>query len=42
LCQVCFKPGHVAPDCWHRYDENYIPDPKLVAAAQSSYNIDTN
>jgi hypothetical protein len=42
LCQVCFKTGHVAPDCWHRYDENYVPDPKLVAAAQSSYNIDTN
>ncbi|WVZ96725.1 hypothetical protein U9M48_042326 [Paspalum notatum var. saurae] len=29
LCQVCFKKGHSAPDCWHRYDETYTPDPKL-------------
>lgn len=21
LCQVCFKLGHTAADCWHRFDE---------------------
>ncbi|WVZ64106.1 hypothetical protein U9M48_013673 [Paspalum notatum var. saurae] len=40
LCQVCLKKGHLAPDCWHRYDENYTPDSKVVAAAHA-YNIDT-
>lgn len=38
LCQVCFKRGHTAAECWHRFDEDYTPD----AAATSSYNIDTN
>jgi histone deacetylase 1/2 len=47
LCQVCFKKGHMASKCWHRFDENYVPDPKLVAADASTssshaYNIDTN
>jgi uncharacterized membrane protein YgcG len=23
LCQVCFKKGHTAADCWHRFDEDY-------------------
>ncbi|WVZ67677.1 hypothetical protein U9M48_016724 [Paspalum notatum var. saurae] len=41
LCQVCYKRGHLASDCWHRYDENYVPDQKLVAAATNSYTIDT-
>jgi hypothetical protein len=42
LCQVCFKRGHLAPDCWHRYDENYVPDERLVAAAMNTYSVDTN
>jgi hypothetical protein len=43
LCQVCFKPGHMANRCWHRFDESYEPDPRhLTAAAMNSYNIDTN
>lgn len=42
LCQVCFKKGHTTTECWHRFDENYVHDEKLVAAASSSYNIDTN
>lgn len=33
LCQVCHKRGHVASDCWHRYDDSYVPDEKLGGAA---------
>uniref|UniRef100_A0A8R7TNZ4 Integrase catalytic domain-containing protein n=1 Tax=Triticum urartu TaxID=4572 RepID=A0A8R7TNZ4_TRIUA len=32
-CQLCKKAGHEVLDCWHRYDENFVPDSKLVAAA---------
>lgn len=42
FCQVCYKTGHTANACWHRYDENYVPDPRLVAAATHSYSVDTN
>lgn len=41
-CQVCFKKNHTAAECWHRYDENYVPDQCLVAAATGSYGVDTN
>lgn len=42
-CQVCFKRGYMATDCWYRYDEDYVPDPKYIAAAAtSSYGVDTN
>ncbi|BAB90546.1 putative rice retrotransposon retrofit gag/pol polyprotein [Oryza sativa Japonica Group] len=41
-CQVCFKRGHTAADCWYRFDEDYVADEKLVAAATNSYGIDTN
>lgn len=23
LCQICLKPGHGAPSCWHRFEQNY-------------------
>jgi hypothetical protein len=40
--QVCFKIGHTAERCWHRYDENYVPDSRHVAAAATnSYTVDT-
>ena len=42
LCQVCFKKGHLATDCWHCFDENYVPDERLVAAATNTYTVDTN
>lgn len=42
LCQVCYKRGHVAADYWHRYDEDYVPDDKLVAAATYSHGADSN
>ena len=42
LCQVCFKRGHTVDRCWHRFDEDYVPDPKLVATAMNTYTVDTN
>nr|CAE04324.1 OSJNBb0016D16.15 [Oryza sativa Japonica Group] len=36
-CQVCFKRGHTAADCWYRFDEDYVADEKLAAAATNSY-----
>ena len=33
LCQVCFKPNHTAAECWHRFEEDFVPDKRLVAAA---------
>jgi hypothetical protein len=27
-CQVCFKEGHNATYCWHRFDANYVPEEK--------------
>jgi hypothetical protein len=43
ICQVCFKIGHTAERCWHRYDENYVPDSRHVAAvASNSYTVNTN
>ena len=43
ICQVCYKRGHVAAKCWHRFDENYVPDERHVAAAaQAAYAVDTN
>jgi hypothetical protein len=40
--QVCFKIGHTAERCWHRYDENYVLDFRHVTAtATNSYTVDT-
>lgn len=42
-CQVCFKKGHTAAECWHRFEEDYTPEEKHVAAAaMSTYGVDTN
>jgi len=27
-CQICHKPGHSAPECWHRFKEDYQPPPQ--------------
>lgn len=42
LCQVCYKRGHLAPDCWHRYEEDFSPDERNVASAMTAYNLDAN
>jgi hypothetical protein len=41
-CQVCFKEGHNAINCWHHFDNDYVPDEKNVNAAMHSYGIDSN
>jgi len=41
-CQVCFKEGHSAQQCWHRFDPDYVPDERNVNAAMYSYGVDTN
>uniref|UniRef100_A0A2N9ISY4 Reverse transcriptase Ty1/copia-type domain-containing protein n=1 Tax=Fagus sylvatica TaxID=28930 RepID=A0A2N9ISY4_FAGSY len=23
FCQICLKPGHTAPSCWHRFEQSY-------------------
>lgn len=38
-CQVCFKPRHMATDCWHRFDENYVPEERHVAAATCAHTL---
>lgn len=42
ICQVCFKEGHTAARCWHRFDEDFVPEERHAATATGSYNIDTN
>jgi hypothetical protein len=42
VCQMCHKKGHVASDCWHRYDDSYIPEERFGAAANYAYGVDTN
>ncbi|XP_073357941.1 uncharacterized protein [Aegilops tauschii subsp. strangulata] len=32
-CQLCKKPGHEVIDCWHRFDEDLVPDAHHAAAA---------
>jgi hypothetical protein len=34
-CQVCLKFGHTANKCWHRFEEDYIPEQRAAAAASS-------
>jgi hypothetical protein len=42
-CQVCYKVDHTTKHCWHRFEEDYEPEEKHVAAAiGGAYNVDTN
>jgi hypothetical protein len=36
LCQVCKKKGHMTDRCWHRFDEDYVPEERMAAAATGS------
>jgi hypothetical protein len=38
-CQVCLKEDHTAGNCWHRFDKEYEPEERHVAAA---YAVGTN
>src|ERR1044072_2259637 len=37
-CQVCFKPGHSAAVCYHRFNAHYVPRP----SPQSSWEVQQN
>jgi hypothetical protein len=41
-CQVCFKGGHTALECWYRFDKSYTPATKTASAAMSNYGVDSN
>ncbi|WVZ51017.1 hypothetical protein U9M48_002209 [Paspalum notatum var. saurae] len=41
MCQVCFKEGHSAAKCWHRFEEDYVPDQRHTTAA-AAYNVGQN
>jgi hypothetical protein len=34
--------GVMVSDCWHRYEEDYIPEERTAAAATHAYGVDTN
>jgi hypothetical protein len=29
-------------DCWHRFDENFVPDDRFAGTVDMSYGVDTN
>jgi hypothetical protein len=35
---VCFKEGHNATNCWHRFDADYVPDEKNANATLHAYS----
>jgi hypothetical protein len=35
-CQVCLKFGHTANNCWHRFEENYVPEQQTATVASST------
>lgn len=41
-CQLCGKRGHLVMKCWHRFDENFVPNEKYAGAAATSYGADSN
>jgi hypothetical protein len=41
-CQVCLKIRHTVTTCWHRFDEEYVPEQRTAAAATASYGSDNN
>lgn len=41
-CQLCKKKGNTVIECWHKFDENFVPDERYAGAAANSYGVDTN
>jgi hypothetical protein len=37
-CQVCLKVGHTANACWHRFDEDYVPETHTAGSATILYD----
>jgi hypothetical protein len=40
-CQLCGKREHLVMKCWHRFDENFVPNEKYAGAAATSYGADS-
>ena len=38
---MCFKLNHTAAECWHRFEEDFVPDKRLVAAANRRSGADS-
>jgi hypothetical protein len=34
-CQVYLKIGHTTNNCWHRFEEDYVPEPRTTVVASS-------
>jgi hypothetical protein len=34
-CQVYLKIGHTTNNCWHRFEEDYVPEPRTIVVASS-------
>lgn len=44
-CQLCKKVGHEVMDCWHRFEEDFVPTTpkkKYASMAYTPYGVDTN
>jgi hypothetical protein len=41
-CQICLRPRHTSNISWYRFDEDYIPEQKTIAAASTSHASDSN
>ena len=39
-CQICHKPGHSAPKCWHKFKEDYQPPPQAHNSQTPSLSND--
>jgi hypothetical protein len=33
ICQACKKRGHMADRCWHRFEEDYVPNERTAVVA---------
>jgi hypothetical protein len=42
VCQVCLKTGHTADRCWHRFEEDFVPEERHAGTAMNSYTVDNN
>jgi hypothetical protein len=40
-CQVYHKIRHTADNCWHRFDEEYVPEPRTPGSTTASYGTNS-
>ncbi|KAL9451396.1 hypothetical protein AB3S75_013041 [Citrus x aurantiifolia] len=36
-CQICWKMGHTAAECWHRFKKNFVPQPTRRREQRGAY-----